>query len=177
MRYNVAQILQEPIGSTRWHQVQEASASLEGFQARRLEGWVKFTRTDMGIWVLGRLKANVSAECSRCLAQVEESLDTEISEQYYPTVDMTTGTAIAAPLLEDGAFRIDATNELDVREAFRQVLISSLPMKPLCSQDCAGICPECGVNRNESKCSCGEDRIDPRWAQLFQLLPSTDEGA
>ena len=176
MRFNVAQMLQEPIGSTRSHRVQEASASWEGLQAWHLEGWLKFTRTDMGIWVLGRLKAEVSAECSRCLTHVEEPLDTEISEQFYPTVDYSTGTATALSLLEDGAFRINATNELDVREAFRQNLITSLPMKPLCKPDCAGICPDCGTNRNESKCRCGEDVRDPRWARLLELLPSTDSG-
>ena len=176
MRFNVAQMLQEPIGSTRSHRVQEASAFWEGLQAWHLEGWLKFTRTDMGIWVLGRLTAEVSAECSRCLTHVEEPLDTEISEQFYPTVDIFAGRAIAPPLLEDGAFRIDATNELDVREAFRQNLIASLPMKPLCKPDCAGICPDCGTNRNESKCRCGEDVRDPRWARLLELLPPTDSG-
>ena len=130
----------------------------------------------MGIWVLGRLTAEVSAECSRCLTHVEEPLDTEISEQFYPSVDILNGTAIPVPLLEDGAFRINATNELDVREALRQNLIASLPMKPLCTPECAGICPDCGVNRNESKCHCGEDERDPRWARLIELLPSTDTG-
>lgn len=176
MRFNVAQILQEPLGSTRWHRIQEAKASWDGLQAWHLEGWLKLTRTDLGIWVLGRLTAEVSAECSRCLTQVGEPLDTEISEQFYPTVDISTGTAIATPLLEEGAFRIDATNELDVREAFRQIIITSLPMKPLCKPGCAGICPDCGVNRNESKCHCGEDEMDPRWARLIELLPSTDTG-
>lgn len=177
MRFNVAQLLQEPVGSTRWRQVQEAGALLDGLQAQYLEGWLKFTRTDMGIWVLGRLRANVSAECSRCLTHVEEPLDTEISEQFYPTVDILNGTAITSPMVEDESFRIDATNELDVREAFRQVLIGAMSMKPLCRHDCAGICPDCGINRNESKCSCGEDYRDPRWAQLFELFPTTDEGA
>lgn len=130
----------------------------------------------MGIWVLGRLTAEVSAECSRCLADVEEPLNTEISEQYYPSVDISTGTAITAPLVEEEAFRIDATNELDIREALRQNLITSLPMKPLCKPECAGICPDCGVNRNESQCHCGEDERDPRWARLIELIPSTDTG-
>ena len=130
----------------------------------------------MGIWVLGRLTAEVSAECSRCLADVEEPLNTEISEQYYPSVDTSTGTAITAPLVEEEAFRIDATNELDIREALRQNLITSLPMKPLCKPECAGICPDCGVNRNESQCHCGEDERDPRWARLIELIPSTDTG-
>lgn len=130
----------------------------------------------MGIWVLGRLTAEVSAECSRCLADVEEPLNTEISEQYYPSVDISTGTARTAPLVEEEAFRIDATNELDIREALRQNLITSLPMKPLCKPECAGICPDCGVNRNESQCHCGEDERDPRWARLIELIPSTDTG-
>lgn len=177
MRFNVAQMLQEPVGSIRWHRLQEASASWEGLQAWHLEGWLKFTRTDLGIWALGRLTAEVSAECSRCLIHVKEPLDTEISEQFYPTVDITNGTVIALPMMEEAAFRIDATNELNVGEALRQTLIASLPMKPLCKEDCAGICANCGIDRNQSECRCGEDQRDPRWAQLLQLLPSTDTGA
>jgi len=67
MQYSVAQMLQEPIGSVRQHQVQETNVTLDDIQAKRLEGWLKFTRTDIGIWVKGRLKIEVSSQCSRCL--------------------------------------------------------------------------------------------------------------
>ena len=176
MQYSVAQMLQEPIGSVRQHQVQETNVTLDDIQAKRLEGWLKFTRTDIGIWVKGRLKIEVSSQCSRCLEGFDSPLDTEISEQFYPAVELTTGAAIAAPVLEE-AFRISPTNVLDTREALRQNIISRLPMKPLCNPECAGICPECGVNRNKAECHCEVRTVDPRWERLLELLPPTDKGS
>jgi uncharacterized protein len=43
-------------------------------------------------------------------------------------------------------------------------------MKTICSEDCKGICPSCGINRNDSSCSCKKEDIDPRWDGLKQLL-------
>ena len=177
MEYNVAQMLLEPIGSVRQCQVQEAFVSLDGVEAKRLEGWLKFTRTDIGIWVKGRLKAEVPSQCSRCLRGFDAPLNTEINEQYYPAVELTTGAAIAAPVLEEEAFRISPTNMLDIGEALRQNIISRLPMKPLCQQDCAGICPECGIDRNKAQCHCESTTVDSRWERLLELLPSTDKGS
>ena len=177
MEYNVAQMLLEPMGSVRQHQVQEAYVTLDGVEVKRLEGWLKFTRTDIGIWVKGRLKTEVSFQCSRCLKGFDAPLNTEINEQFYPAVELATGAAIAAPVLEEEAFRISPTNVLDTREAFRQNIISRMPMKPLCHQDCAGICPECGVDRNEAQCLCVVRTVDPRWERLLELLPSTDKGS
>ena len=177
MQYDVAHMLQKPIGSVRQYQVQEANVTLDDIEAKRLEGWLEFTRTDIGIWVKGRLKVEVSSQCSRCLEGFDSLLNIEISEQFYPAVELTTGAAVAAPVLEEEIFRISSTNVLDTKEAFRQNVVSRLPMKPLCKPECAGICPECGVNRNEAECSCEARTVDPRWERLLELLPSTDKGS
>ena len=176
MEYNVAQLLQEPMGSVRQYQVQETSVTLDEVEADRLEGWLKFTRTDMGIWVKGRLKLEVSSQCSRCLKGFNSPLNTEINEEFYPAVELTTGAAVAEPVTEEETFRVTPTNVLDTREALRQNIVSRLPMKPLCKQDCAGICPDCGIDRNEAECHCDIKTIDPRWERLLDLLPSTDTG-
>ena len=154
MRFNVAQLLQEPTGAVRWHEVRETAAVWEGFRVRQLEGWLKLTRTDRGIWAQGRLAAETTVECSRCLAPVDELLETEFSEQFYPLADFATG-ADAALMLEDEAFSIEADQELDVREACRQNLLTRLSLQPLCKADCAGLCPGCGVDRNAAACRCG----------------------
>ena len=170
-------MLQEPMGSVRQYQVQETSVTLDEVEVNRLEGWLKFTRTDIGIWVKGRLKAEVSTQCSRCLKGFDSPLSTDINEEFYPAVELTTGAAVAAPVMEEEAFRISPTNVLDTREAFRQNIVSRLPMKPLCKQECAGICPDCGVDRNEAECHCEVRTVDPRWERLLDLLPSTDTGS
>ncbi len=175
MEYNVAQMLQEPMGSVRQSQVQETSVTLDEVEVNRLEGWLKFTRTDIGIWVKGRLKAEVSAQCSRCLKGFDSPLNTEINEEFYSAVEVKAGTALAESVMEEEAFKISPTNVLDIREVFRQNIVSRMPMKPLCKQDCAGICPDCGVDRNEAECHCDVRTVDPRWERLLDLLPSTDK--
>ncbi len=177
MEYNVAQMLQEPMGSVRQYQVQETSITLDEVEVNRLEGWLKFTRTDIGIWVKGRLKAEVSAQCSRCLRDFNSPLNTEIDEEFYPAVELKTETALAESVTEEESFKISPTNVLDIREAFRQNIVSRMPMKFLCKQDCAGICPDCGVDRNEAECHCDIRTVDPRWERLLELLLSTGKGS
>jgi uncharacterized protein len=60
---------------------------------------------------------------------------------------------------------------IDLGQLVREQFYLSLPMKPLCRQDCAGLCPECGTNLNVSRCECEHRWIDPRMAALEQLLP------
>ena len=177
MEYNVAQMIQEPMGSVREHQVQETSVTLDEIEVTRLEGWLKFTRTDRGIWVKGRLKAEVSSQCSRCLKGFDSALNTEINEEFSPAVESKTEAELADSVMEEEAFRINRKNVLDIKEAFRQNIISRMPMKPLCKQDCVGICPDCGVDLNEAECHCDTGTVDPRWERLLELLPSTDTGS
>ncbi|MBZ2173908.1 DUF177 domain-containing protein [Schnuerera sp. xch1] len=56
--------------------------------------------------------------------------------------------------------------KLDLTEDIISMIILSLPMKPLCDEECKGICPKCGVNRNEEDCDCVIEDIDPRFAIL-----------
>lgn len=61
-------------------------------------------------------------------------------------------------------------NMIDLGEDVRQFLILSLPLKMLCREDCAGLCPVCGANRNKVTCSCSTDDPDPRWVDLKRFL-------
>jgi len=58
---------------------------------------------------------------------------------------------------------------MDLTEPVRQALLVALPMKPLCREDCAGICPQCGANRNETQCGPAEETVDDRWSGLRSL--------
>ena len=53
----------------------------------------------------------------------------------------------------------------------------SLPMKPLCREDCQGLCPQCGQDLNEGRCGCVRERVDPRWAALAMLKEPRNGGA
>ena len=58
---------------------------------------------------------------------------------------------------------------LDLAEYFRQSFLMAQPLKILCRTDCKGLCPACGINKNNGECRCEQKGIDPRWAALEKL--------
>ncbi|MBI4337826.1 MAG: DUF177 domain-containing protein [Chloroflexi bacterium] len=172
MQFNVAQLLKEPTGSTREHIV-EAAATFGGPAGEQVvRGRAKLTRTQYGVWVHAVVETSFPCTCSRCLADFRQSLSLEFDEEYYPTIDIRTGLPLPLPKPEEEAFLIDAHHILDLGEAVRQYTIMSLPMKPLCRPECGGVCPQCGANRNQVRCSCQEQGVNPRWNVFRQLFPS-----
>lgn len=65
-------------------------------------------------------------------------------------------------------------DQADISDAILAEIFFALPMRPLCREDCRGICSKCGADLNEKVCSCVEDNIDPRWEKLKILLPTQD---
>jgi uncharacterized protein len=65
---------------------------------------------------------------------------------------------------------------LDTRPLLLEQIELNIPMKPLCREDCAGICPVCGANRNQAPCRCEDRPIDPRWMALQNLRSEKDNG-
>jgi len=99
-----------------------------------------------------------------------------LEEEFYPTMDVVTGVPLPQPEDAD-SFTVDEHHVLDLYEAVRQYALLALPMKPLCKQECPGICPQCGKNLNEGKCSCPRRERDARWAKLEGLLSRDGESA
>ncbi len=168
MQFNVAQQLKGPIGSVRQADVDDVVPASQGSGTERVVGTLTFLRTDRSILVTGHLETETSAMCGRCLTGYPQAVAFDIEEEFFPTVDVTTGARLPLPE-EEGAFAIDEHHILDMREAVRQYTLLSLPMKPLCKSDCRGLCARCGANLNEQPCGCSEPR-DARWAPLKKLL-------
>lgn len=61
--------------------------------------------------------------------------------------------------------------KLDLAEYIISTIILSLPMKPLCHEECKGLCPKCGTNHNKEDCQCVIEDVDPRLAILKDLFP------
>ncbi len=122
-------------------------------------------RTDRSILVKGRLHTKSELDCSRCLSLFSCPLTLNIEEEYFPTMDIITGAPVPLPD-EPGCFTIDEHNILDLTEAIRQYMLLAIPMKPLCREDCAGLCPACGVNLNQAPCNCPPKPVDHRWSEL-----------
>jgi uncharacterized protein len=96
------------------------------------------TRTNRGILVKGTLDTGVEVTCSRCLGSFSHPLTLDIEEEYFPVIDVSSGTPLSEPE-EPGSLTIDGHHVLDLTEAIRQYALLAIPMKPLCREDCSGI--------------------------------------
>jgi uncharacterized protein len=176
MEINVAQLLKSPIGSVREYEVDEDIDIPDEGTSCEVKGKVGLTRTDSSILARGKLTTRVELTCSRCLSPLRCPLNVKIEEEYYPTIDIVTGARLA-PLEDAEHFTIDERHILDLTEAIRQTVVVSIPMKPLCKDDCTGLCPVCGRNLNQGDCGCPPREADARWAVLRNLkLPDTEKG-
>jgi uncharacterized protein len=121
-----------------------------------LDGSVKFDGTISnlnGIMELdGRLKVGYSASCYRCLNGIKGQIDIRLKENFVN--DSKYAEEIDAYVYEGKL--------LETEKAFFDNIILNLPMKQVCSRDCKGLCPKCGINLNKEECNCRDDSIDSR---------------
>lgn len=177
--FNVAQLLKEPVGSTRKLDLDTPALNLNAadagrgtLEARNLRGVAIATRLNDGVLVQGSLDADVLLECSRCLEPLTLPIEARLEEEYRPTIDVETGRPVRRLPDEqddDTTFTVDHNHMIDLNESVRQALLVALPMKPLCREDCAGLCPQCGANLNEADCGHEMEPADSRWAGLEEL--------
>jgi uncharacterized protein len=170
LRFNVAQLLREEVGARRTYEFTEPRLKLDGTQVlRELQGKVRFTRTASGVLAAVEGSGVVDTECMRCLAPVAVQITYPFRDEFHSRIDVTTGTALPAPL-EDDPFFIDEAHLVDLAEAIREYALMALPMQPLCRPECKGICAICGVDRNIETCTCEDGPTDDRFAVLKTLL-------
>ena len=169
MQINVSQLLREPIGSTRDYQLNEVIDIASDGKGSLVQGEARLLRIQRSILAKCTLSTDVELTCSRCLSLFRHPLTLNFEEEYMPTVDIVSGVPL--PLLEEaGTFTIDEHHILDLTEATRQYTMLAIPMKPLCHEDCAGLCPNCGHNLNRGRCDCPTQVADLRWSELTKLL-------
>ena len=167
MIFDVAQLLRSPVGTSRQHRWEGEYESLNrvlGLEGL-VNGPVRMDRTNWGILCNARLTGGVRLQCSRCLESFSQALPIQLSEEFIPTVDVTTGLQTQGPNdIHD--FTINETHILDLTDAFRQYGLLSKPAQPLCDPACRGLCPTCGTNLNNHQCNCMVENVDPRLQTL-----------
>ena len=175
MEYNVAQLLQSPVGETRQFDVDERIGAVDEYElVGPVQGDVRLLRTSRGVFVDARLSATVKLVCGRCLDEVEAPLAVRVREEFIPTIDVNSGLPVNAD--EDAeAFRIDDHHVLSLDDAFRQYVLLELPIQPLCRPDCAGLCPRCGKNLNEGPCDCPPEPATEALEPLARLLRDLED--
>lgn len=172
MRFNVAQLLKSAVGTSRQHDLDEDITGIDPDLevTEPLTGKVRFLRTSDGVLVTGRLHTAVCIACRRCVQAFGLPVDIDLEEHFHPSVSVDTGAAVPAADDEDAVTRMDCQHMLDLTEVVRQNLLLALPMYPLCSSQCRGLCSSCGADLNTEPCTCQSGEGDPRLAALRQLL-------
>ena len=119
--------------------------------------------------VKGTVAAQVQVECDRCLKFVALPVDSKFKLEYVTPEDYQAQHAVE--LTEDD---LDSAvfdgEEIDIDELVAEELLLAVPAHVLCNDNCKGICPVCGEDRNRLDCGCETAEVDPRWAGLKKLV-------
>jgi uncharacterized protein len=115
-----------------------------------------------GVLVTGSASAELAGECARCLEPIEDEIDVRFQELF---------------VYDDQGYSSEEDDEvstlegdlLDLEPLLRDAVVLALPFQPRCSDDCPGLCPECGARLQDDPDHAHEEPIDPRWAGLAAL--------
>lgn len=119
--------------------------------------------------VEGEIRAGVEIDCTRCLRPVERMLEIPFHVSYTAPENYTDEKE-AELRGDDLDLAISEDDRVDMIELVREQILLNLPEQVLCKEDCKGLCPKCGADRNLIDCKCEEKEIDPRWAALEDLI-------
>lgn len=116
----------------------------------------------------GRFSGTFRVPCARCVEPVDTALNAEFDLIFRPVGadSESSERAITASETEIGYYQKDG---LLLEDVLREQVLLALPARTLCKDDCKGLCPRCGENRNVTACNCDEGPSDPRWAALAAL--------
>jgi uncharacterized protein len=111
-----------------------------------------------GIMATGTVTAPWQGECRRCGGPVAGGVVAAVRERFAP---------VGGSVQDEDAYPLSG-DELDLEPLARDSVLLDLPLAPLCSEECLGLCPRCGQNWNLSSCACPPEG-DPRWSALDAL--------
>jgi uncharacterized protein len=127
---------------------------------------VTLTATASGqILVQGHARGVMHGECRRCLEPLEHDLHVPFEVVWSPP------DLLGDPeTVDDGVYPLEpGESEVDLGEVLREEVILTAPEFLVCREDCLGLCPTCGSNRNDIDCNCTQEEHDPRWSALRAL--------
>lgn len=161
LRFNFGFLLEATFGESRTIELDYPTIRVaDDLDLAPLQGAVKASRNSEGIYISGELQTNVPTICVRCLESFQLPITIELDDLYY----------YPPSLAPEGEFVVGENGFIDLAPLVRELSLLEQPMRPLCRPDCQGLCQECGANLNLGDCGCEEETIDPRLANLKQLL-------
>lgn len=129
---------------------------------------LRFESVSEGVLVTGTVRAPTQGECSRCLSPISGDIEIALTELFaYPD-------SITESTTEEGEVGRVVDSTVDLEQPVIDAVVLALPFAPVCSPDCPGLCPQCGVALATAEAGHHHEQIDPRWAKLAQLRPRED---
>jgi uncharacterized protein len=120
------------------------------------------------IFVNGHVDARAQVECDRCLKPIELPVNADFELEYITGSEYESSEVAELTEAEMSVSVFDG-DAIDVDEIVKEQILLAVPTRMLCREDCKGICPQCGTDRNMGECKCVTEDIDPRWAALKNL--------
>ena len=120
------------------------------------------------VFVNGHVDTRTQVECDRCLKMIELPVNADFELEYITGTEYESSEVAELTEAEMSVSVFDG-HALDVDEIVKEQILLAVPTRMLCREDCKGICPECGTDRNTGECNCETKEIDPRWAALKNL--------
>jgi uncharacterized protein len=135
------------------------------------------TRDDAKLRLNGVLSGVLESACDRCLTAFDRPVETGLDLWVIVGNDDRGEEAAGGDLDGEAPIRLPAdAAALELADAVREAVLLEMPIKNLCREDCRGLCPRCGANRNAEPCDCESVSRDPRWGALREFtFPSDDQ--
>ncbi len=142
---------------------------------------LKLRKSADKVSVRGMVETAVKLNCSRCLEGFSYDIDTDIDIVYQPfgkgAHEFVCREAGEGEELKRDDFRIATYTEpvLSLGGDIREAIHLAVPMKPLCSEECQGLCPGCGQNLNIKRCECVTHSIEKKFSELGKFFEARNE--
>ena len=154
----------------RWDETEAVDAAeighpdVQAIGPVRWRGEIRFV--DPGFLLTAKISYPQTLGCQRCLEPLVQQVEEDVELLLTPGAAVPASPEHALEAEELGLVEVPADGEVDLRPLLIEQIQLNVPMKPLCREGCAGICPTCGANLNEGACGCQTEEIDPRWEGL-----------
>jgi uncharacterized protein len=137
-----------------------------------LQVHVVYSRAQLDLFFDGEVRGRARATCGRCVESFPLDVAQEFNLVLTPATPLTGEIELAPGDLTQSFYE---GTEIDLTPLMYEQIMLALPTRPLCGEECRGLCPQCGTNRNTGQCACVLEAGDPRWSALRNL--KIDRGA
>jgi uncharacterized protein len=172
MKLDIGAVMQEPGAGLDFSfekillDLSDPERGLEFIGPVRFTGRIRHTGRQAELQLHGHLSVRMQADCTRCLAPIDRVVETDVDVIFAADMERFAG-ADEEEELEPADYPLTLPI-LSLDEVARDAVLLAVPMRLLCKEDCKGVCPTCGVNRNEADCTC--ETVDNGGGSPFDIL-------